>query len=272
MRNLLDFLYRYRTFGLFIVMEVFCAWLIVSYNNRYNASFLNSSNALAANISQATQNTENYFNLQEINQQLLEENERLRDQLIGSPSSYSGNDSILIRYHATKARVINNTYRRSMNFMTLDVGLKDSISPGMGVISSTGIIGQIKSVSNHFSTVISLLHRNLMVSSTLKRTSTLCTVMWDGGSPIKAEVKFVPKHIDLQVGDTVVTSDFNSVFPPGILIGIISEVKVKSEDVYYGAVLDLATDFTSLNYAYVISDDLKNEKDSLEAQITEWSE
>ncbi len=269
MRNLLDFLYRYRTFGLFIVLEVFCAWLIVSYNKRYNASFLNSSNALAANISQATQNTENYFNLLEINQQLLAENEKLREQLLSNPKSYAGSDSSRSRYHATKARVINNTYSRSMNFLTLDVGLRDSIAPGMGVISSTGIIGQVKSVSNHFSTVISLLHRNLMVSSTLKRTNTICTVMWDGSSPIKAEVKFVPKHIDLQVGDSVVTSDFNSVFPPEIMIGIVSEINVKSEDVYYGAVVDLATDFTSLNYAYVISDDLKNEKDSLEAQLAQ---
>ncbi|MBV6643163.1 MAG: rod shape-determining protein MreC, partial [Cyclobacteriaceae bacterium] len=119
-------------------------------------------------------------------------------------------------------------------------------------------------VSQNFSTVISLLHRNLMVSSTLKRTNTICTVSWDGLSPIEAEVKFVPKHIDLQVGDSVVTSDYNSVFPPGIMIGIVSEIEVKEEDVYYGARIDLTTDFTSLTYAYVISDDLKAEQDSLE--------
>ncbi|MBV6642422.1 MAG: rod shape-determining protein MreC, partial [Cyclobacteriaceae bacterium] len=140
MRNLLDFLYRYRTFGLFIVLEVLCAWLIVQYNNRYNASFLNSSNTLAASVSQATQNTENYFNLQKINRQLLEENERLKDSLINRPLIYAANDSIKARYHATKARVINNTYRRSMNFMTLDVGENAGVAPGMGVISGTGVI------------------------------------------------------------------------------------------------------------------------------------
>ncbi|XOV92314.1 MAG: rod shape-determining protein MreC [Bacteroidota bacterium] len=264
MRNLLDFLYRYRTFGLFIVLEVFCAWLIVQYNNRYNASFLNSSNVLVASVSEVAQNTENYFNLTEINKQLLEENERLKDSIISRPLIYSGNDSIQTRFNATKARVINNTYRRSMNFMTLDVGRNNGVEPGMGVISGTGVIGQIKSVSNHFSTVISLLHRNLMVSSTLKRTHTICTVSWDGLSPIQAEVRFVPKHIDLQVGDSVVTSDYNSVFPPGIMIGVVSEINVKDEDVYYGARIDLSTDFTSLTYAYVISDELKIEKDSLE--------
>jgi len=264
MRNLLDFLYRFRTFGLFIVLEVLCAWLIIQYNNRYNASFLNSSNALAASIGQATQNTENYFKLQQINRQLLEENERLKDSLINRPLIYAGNDSIKARYNATKARVINNTYRRSMNFMTLDVGQRAGITPGMGVITGTGVIGQVKSVSQNFSTVISLLHRNLMVSSTIKRTNTICTVSWDGISPIQAEVRFVPKHIDLQVGDSVVTSDYNSVFPPGIMIGIVSEVNVKDEDVYYGAKIDLTTDFTSLTYGYVISDDLKEEQDSLE--------
>ncbi len=267
MRNLLDFLYRYRTFWLFIVLEVFCAWLIIQYNNRYNASFLNSSNALAANISQAAQNTENYFKLAEINRQLLEENERLRDSIISHPYVYSGDDSIQTSYGATIARVINNSYQRSMNFMTLDVGENEGITPGMGVISGTGVIGQVKSVSEHFSTVISLLHRNLMVSSTIKRTNTICSVTWDGLSPIRAEVKFIPKHIDLQEGDTVVTSDYNSVFPPGILIGVVSEINLKEEDVYYGAKIDLSTDFTSLTYAYVISNELKSEKDSLESLL-----
>ena len=265
MRNLLDFLYRYRTFGLFIVLEVFCAWLIVKYNNRYNASFLNSSNTLAANMSQLSQNTEDYFNLKEVNQQLLDENEHLRNLLINQPINYVNTDTTNNRYQAIKARVINNTYNRSMNFLTLDIGNKNGIEPGMGVISGTGIIGQVKSVSAHFATVISLLHRNLMVSSFIDRTNTICTVQWDGISPIKASVKYIPKHIDVKVGDTVVTSDYNAVFPRGIMIGRISGLDAKAEDVYYEAEIDLSTDFTSLNYAYVITDELKQEKDSIEA-------
>ena len=265
MRNLLDFLYRYRTFGLFIVLEVFCAWLIVKYNNRHNASFLNSSNALAANVSQFSQNTENYFSLKEVNQQLLNENERLRNLLVNKPFKYVSSDTTNERYQAIKARVINNTYNRSMNFLTLDIGNENGIEPGMGVISGTGIIGQVKSVSAHFSTVISLLHRNLMVSSFIDRTNTICTVQWDGTSPIKANVKYIPKHIDVQIGDSVVTSDYNAVFPRGIMIGKISRVDAKAEDVYYEAEIDLSTDFTSLNYAYVIKDELKQEKDSIEA-------
>lgn len=269
MRNLFDFLYRYRTFGLFIVLEALCAWLIVRYNNRYNASFLNSSNTVAANISQAAQNTENYFKLAEINRQLLEENTRLKDSILSRPYIYTGYDSIQTGYKATKARVINNSYQRSMNFMTLDVGREEGVHPGMGVISGKGVIGQVKSVSNNFSTVISLLHRNLLVSSMIKRTNTICTVTWDGNSPIEAEVRYIPKHIDLNVGDTVVTSDYNSVFPPDILIGIVSEIELKEEDVYYEATISLSTDFTSLTYAYVISNDFKSEKDSLESLLEE---
>jgi len=264
MQNLLNFLYRFRTFGLFLLLEGICAWLIIAYNNRPNAAFLNSSNALVASINTLTSNTTDYFQLQEINDRLIRENQLLREQVANMSLQHFAPDTTEQKYKLYRAKVINNTYRRSMNFLTLDIGARDSISPGMGVISGDGVIGQVKSVSDHFSTVTSLLHRNLLISSAIQRTNTLCTVQWDGEDPTKASLKYVPRHVPVVEGDSIVTSGYNAVFPEGILIGTVSDIHLEDNDVFYEAKVDLAVDFSSLEYVYLVDNLLKQEQDSLE--------
>ena len=133
-----------------------------------------------------------------------------------------------------------------------------------GVISKDGVIGQVKSVSDNFSTVTSLLHINLLISSSIKSSNTLCTVQWDGLSPYEAEVKYIPRHVVLQEGDSVVTSGYNSVFPPEVMLGTISAVNLTDRDAFYEARIKLSTDFTSLVHGYVVEHHQKEELDSLE--------
>ncbi|WP_258102709.1 rod shape-determining protein MreC [Marinoscillum sp. MHG1-6] len=267
MRNLLNFLYRFRTFGFFLLLEAVCAWLIISYNQRVNASFLNSSNFLAANINLAASNTSDYLSLSRVNEQLLKENTFLRNELarIVLDSTHVQKDSIQ-QFEYIQTKVISNTFQRSQNYFTLNAGSGSGLEPGMGIISSSGVVGRIKSVSQNFATGISLLHRNLMISSSIKRSNTLCTVQWDGASPYEAELKFIPRHIPLIEGDSIVTSGYNAVFPSGIFIGTISSFELDQKDAFYQAKVKLGVDFTSLDYAYVIKNNLAVEQDSLETQ------
>lgn len=266
MQNLLYFLYRFRTFGLFLLLEGICAWLIIGYNNQPNAAFLNSSNRLVAGINTLTSNTGDYFQLKTINDQLIRENLLLREQLANVSLGLVEIDSSVRKYNLFKAKVINNTFQRSMNYLTLDVGSKDQVFPGMGVIGGEGVVGQVKSVSGNFATVTSLLHRNLMISSSVKRTRTLCTVQWDGNSPLEASLKYIPRHIPITIGDTIVTSGFNAVFPENIPIGTISEYQLEDNDVFYEAKISLAVDFSSLEYVYLVQNVMKAEQDSLETE------
>lgn len=293
MQNLLYFLYRFRTFGLFLLLEVICAWLIISYNNRPNAAFLNSSNALIASINSFTNTTSSYFNLQQVNQQLMEENLALREELTNLQQvsyrrriptladstliidSVVVNDTSIVtlkipeipieeRFNFFKAKVINNTFRRSMNYITIDMGLKDSIAPGMGVITSAGVVGQVKSVSNHFATITSLLHRDLLVSGAVKRTKTLCSAQWELEGPTEISIKFIPRHVPVKEGDTIITSGYNAVFPEGIMIGTIKSLNLAENDVFYDAKAELSVDFSSLSYVYIVRNNLRQEQDSLQ--------
>jgi len=264
MRELLDFLYERREIGLFLILEVLCFWLLVGYNRRYNASFLNSSNELAASVIQTSNNVSRYFELAEVNEQLIRENEDLRQQLfLLQQDSFARRDT-LDRYLVTTSEVISNSFNRDINFLTISGGRKDNILPGMGVISAEGVVGQVKAVSENFSTVYSLLHPNLLVSCLIKRTGTNATVQWDQESYNYASLKYVPRHISIKAGDTIITSGYNSVFPQEILVGVIEEFNVSEEMTFYEAKIKLATDFTSLSNVYVIRDLLKQEKDSLQ--------
>lgn len=264
MQQLLAFLYKYRVFGFFLFLELISTWLLTRYNRYYNASFFNSSNYIVAQAQNRRNQFQNYLNLIEVNDELAQENARLRRQLAKQLRNRSAFDSTR-QFEYIVADVINNDFQRSENYLTLNRGLNDGIKPGMGVISPTGVVGIVKSASRRFSTVTSLLHQDLMVSSELAPTKTLCTTQWHAKDPLTSALKYIPRHIPVKQGDSVITSGFNSVFPEGLLIGTVSIFTLSDESPFYDAELRLASDFTSLDLVYVIRNQWKLELDSLAA-------
>jgi rod shape-determining protein MreC len=259
------FIAKNKNTTLFLLLEIVCVWLLISFNKRYNASFLNTSGRLIGNVNQSKADLDNYFQLKEINAALLSENRKLKEVLFNSSVDSQRVDSQ--RFILQSARVIDNSFRRSKNFFTLNKGKSDGIQQGMGVISKDGIAGQVKSVSNRFSTVYSLLHPNMRVSSRVKRTNSIGTVQWDQEDFRTANLKYIPRHIDLRQGDSVVTSGFNAVFPEGILIGTVSNIYLEDYMTFYEVDIDLSTDFTALEYVYIVQDTYKEELDSLKAEL-----
>lgn len=273
MQRLFEFLYRFRAFFLFLLLEVLCGWMIVLNNTYQGAAFFNSSNALAGGIMSTTTSMSDYLNLGAVNQQLAQENAQLKSylsrlsqmQAMMDSTGFQIKDSVLYnQFEFRSAKLINNSVRRFNNFMTLDKGSDDGITPGMGVISANGIVGRVKSVSEHYATVISILHTSMSVSARISSSNTLCTVKWDGRDPLEAEVLYVPRHIKVSEGDTLVTSGFNSIYPDKTLIGIVSEVELSESDAFVKIRTKLSTDYYTLSYVYVVNNKLKQEKDLLE--------
>lgn len=268
MQLLLDFLYRFRIFGLFLFLELICFWLYFRYNRYYNAYFFNSSNQIAGSVQSFSTNSSEYLELRQVNKNLAVENAQLRQLLSNQNLKPATLRSVLKdtgQYNIVTARVVNNSVNRSSNFLTLNKGTTEGIKPEMGVVSSNGVVGKVKSVSRNYSTVISLLHQKMMVSSELKKSKTLCTIQWDALDPQEVELKYVPRHIELFIGDSIVTSGFNSIFPENILVGTVSDLDLPDESPFYEAKVRLATDFQSLEYVYVVRNRFRAEKDSLEA-------
>ena len=83
------------------------------------------------------------------------------------------------------------------------------------------------------------------------------------------QFKYIPRHVKPAVGDTVVTSGFNAIFPEGIMIGTISEVDLSPEALTYDLKVVLSQDFRKLSYVSVVKSNLKAEQDKLEEEVEE---
>jgi rod shape-determining protein MreC len=106
-----------------------------------------------------------------------------------------------------------------------------------------------------------------MVSGLLKRTGHFGTVQWKGRNPDEISFLYIPRHVKPIVGDTVVTSGYNAVFPEGIMIGTISDIKLSDEALFYELKIKLSQDFRKLSFVTVIKSQLKHEQDSIEQVV-----
>lgn len=273
MERLLNFIFEYRAFFTFLLLQTCCVWLIVENNQYQGTRYFNTSGKIAAGIISYSQGVREYFSLRQINTLLSNENAELRSKLEQRTQSIYrlefreiDDPAIINRFSYTSAKVVNNSTKYYKNFITINKGTTDGIAPGMAAISSIGAVGKVKSTSAHFSVIISLLNIDEQVSSVIKRTGNFGTVQWDGTDQRFIDLKYIPRHVKPMVGDTVVTSGYNAVFPEGILIGVIREVKLKEEAPFFDLKVELAQDFSSLAFVQIVKSSLKAEKDSLEVK------
>ena len=112
---------------------------------------------------------------------------------------------------------------------------------------------------------MSLLNLDLRISSKIKKNGYFGSLNWDGKGYQTAILNEIPLHADIQVGDTIITSGFSSIFPEGIIIGFISDFEDKSGS-FYEIEVKLSTDFKTLGNVNVIGNLLQIEKLELENQ------
>jgi rod shape-determining protein MreC len=274
MERLINFIYEYRAFFTFLLLELSCGWLVVENNQYQSTKYFNSSNRLAANILGFSQGVREYFSLRTINEELAEENAELRtdlEQMRQVSDNYHpvAQDSIKVdQYEFVSAKVIANSTNLYKNFITINRGSADGILPGMAAISNDGAVGKVKSVSQNYSVLISLLNVDEQISCVIKRTNHFGSVRWDGLHVRYSNLLFIPRHASPIVGDSVITSGYNAVFPEGITVGIIREANLKTEANFWDIRIELSQDFGRLSFVEVIKSRLKNEKDSLELITT----
>ena len=271
MRNLFLFLSRNYIFIFFILLEAVCFFLIAQNNSYQNAATLNSTNKVVSSVYSTISSVTDYLNLAENNRRLAEENAYLRTQL---PSSYF--DTTVVRNHKVdtlhhleysyiEAKIINNSTNRRNNYMTLNKGSDAGIAPEMGVITGHGIIGIVKNVSAHYSTVTSFLHTQSKVSVRFKNNNYNGSMVWDSdNSPTEATVIDIPRHVPFKVGDTLVTTTFSPYYPEGIMVGTVKSFDIDAGSNSFRIILKLSTSFNDVSYVYVVNNLLKNERKQLE--------
>jgi rod shape-determining protein MreC len=274
MKTLLRFLLTYKTLFLFILLEIVALVLIVNHNQYQRSRFLNSSNVVAGKIYEFSRAVTEYFSLKKINDDLAIENAELRNKLYALENDLSliKQDSNFFarklqaeekKYSFITAKVINASTGSYKNYITLNRGSDSRIRPGMGVINESGVIGIVSGVSKHFSVVQSLLNTSSRISAKIMNKSKTGSLIWEGRDARIALLEEVPLYIPIEVGDTVVTSGYSSIFPEGIGIGVIRSFKKENDSFYYIEV-SLFTNFNQLSYVDVIDYKYAEEQKELE--------
>ena len=270
MEKLLGLLINRRAEVLTLFLLVIGLGLTVTAETPQRVKWLSSSSKVVGSVYQIKENLENYFELKKVNKNLSEENANLRKALYQSQFEKAliegkfGNTDTLNKFIVSAAKVIKNSVIREKNLITLNKGGKEGIVQDMGVISDKGVVGVVEKTSDHFTTVISLLHSELSINASLKNTKHFGSLIWDTKIINRCILVDLPKISNIQIGDTIVTGGMSSVFPAGIPIGQVSAYSVPNNSSFYKAEVRLFNDMSNLDQVYVIKNTLKEEQVSLE--------
>jgi rod shape-determining protein MreC len=269
MRNLLRLIIRYHFFFLFLLLETVSVILIVQYNNYHRAQFVGFSKSLQGIYYETFGGIREYLSLRETNRDLYMENTLLRnriDRLLrdreASPGSHP--DSVPDRqFLHVPARIINSSVNKQFNFITLNKGSHHGIEPEMAVIAPDGVVGVVYATSGNYSTVIPMINRNFKLSAKILKNGYYGSLSWSGSGYRRAVLGDIPFHVEIEPGDTIVTSGYSAIFPEGILVGTIADFE-SSEGNFYTIGVDISVDYKNLLYVNVIRNLLREEQRQLE--------
>jgi rod shape-determining protein MreC len=270
MKNLLNFLYRNNFFFVFLFLEFICVLILIKNNGYQGSSLLNSSNRVRAKVYEAESNAKEYLLLRDENERLSKMNTFLLNRIkLGYAAlplkTYRIHDTLYKQeYEFMSGKAINSSVNRRNNYLTLNIGADQGVTNDMAVITSEGIVGIVKDVSPNFSSVMSILHKDVRVNCQLKKDASYGPLIWDGSDYRFSNLTDIPTHAKIKKGDTVITSSLSGIFPEGILVGFVENYEQKPNESFYTVKVRLSADFKKVNHVSVIKYNYKTERDSLE--------
>ena len=263
MQQILFFFIRNKNFLLFSVLFLVSIGLTIQSHSYHKNKFITSANFLSGGLYSFKSDFTGYFKLRSENNQLIEENLRIREQLeFYKKNSFLtdvDSSSILSKYHYIPAKVINNSFSKTKNKITIDEGSKKNIELDMGVITSKGIVGIINNSSNNYATIQSILNTNSQINAKLKSTNHFGSLVWNTKDPNVVQLIEIPRLAPLVIGDTIVTGGKSTIFPEGILVGTIKDFVLLDDESSYTLNVQLFNDMTNLNHVYIIQNKEREE-------------
>lgn len=272
MKEIIKLILKYHFTIIFILLEAVSFSLIVQHNNYQRTVFSGHTATFFCYISSTISDIDNYFSLKETNEKLVAENTDLRNRIENIKSALDGQENYIwgedssffdTDYRYQSARMVNSSFNKTKNYITLDKGSSDGVAKEMAVCSREGVVGIIQNTSRHYARVLPLVNTNLRVSAKLKKNGYYGSLQWDGNDYRYSYLNDIPFHVDVAQGDTIVTSGFSSIFPEGELIGFVETVNKETAN-FLTIKVKLAVDFKKISDVYVVANLNKREKLELE--------
>ena len=280
MHDFIERITAYVHWALFLLLEVFSGFLLFQYNHYQGSVWFTQANIVAAQVHEWEAEVLSYMRMPAENAALVRRNiilqhnlDVLRHELatypqplskgMGEKKSSPLGELEEASFSLIPAKIIDNSVRKRDNVLVIDKGSEDGVAPEMGVVSGTGVVGIVNAVTPHHALVMSILNSHSSISCRLRGTEYFGYLKWKGGRPLRASMDDVPRHAHIKKGDVVETSGFSAVFPAGIFLGKVAEIKNSSDGLAYELEILLSTDLANLRHVSVINNPSKAELDSL---------
>ena len=201
-------------------------------------------------------------NLRKINAELMIQLSELREQGIINRElkgmlGYKDTSSLPI----VAATIVSRSLSLTQNTITIDVGTKKGIKPGMPVISYKGLVGIIQTCSDGFSIARTLKNVDLKITVKNEKNRQNGIMKWDGE---RLMIVDVPKAYDFDVGDRIVTSEMSSIIPVPIPVGIVSKVEEEQTGLLNRIEISPFEEVLTVEHVFVIKLIENDEKKNLE--------
>lgn len=203
--------------------------------------------------------------LKEENAKLKSENDMLQKQINENKGMQSENDELRQMLDLKKSQTDLTLIAASVaakdpsgwySSFTIDKGSKDGIGEDQPVVNaSRNLIGRIGRVGDNWAEVVTIIDPQASVGGMVKRSRAIGVI--EGNSELRYENKcrfgYLSRDTDIVAGDYVETSGQGGIYPRGLIIGIIDEVKDDSSTMSRTATVKLCADPSKVNDVFVIS-------------------
>jgi rod shape-determining protein MreC len=132
----------------------------------------------------------------------------------------------------------------------VDRGSRHGVEPGYPVITPNGVVGVITATSSHAAKTMLLLDRQSSVDALVQRSRARGVLRGIGRD--RLEFEFVVRSADVVVGDEVVTSGLGGIYPKGLRLGRVAELRDAGGRLTRIAMIDPAVDLGQLEQVFVM--------------------
>jgi rod shape-determining protein MreC len=201
--------------------------------------------------------------LRELNVTLSDEASRLRE---ASLENIRLRRLLELREHSPNRYVAANVVAKNLqllrNTITLDAGSDRGIAVNMPIVTDAGLVGRVVGVSPGYAVGQIMLNKEFRASAKVQRGRVDGIIAWEGGDRVR--LKNVAKTLDVDQGDVVITSEYSSIYPPGIRIGIVAGIRQDPSSLFQNIDIAPAVDFARLEEVFVIVANPDSERTALE--------
>jgi rod shape-determining protein MreC len=149
----------------------------------------------------------------------------------------------------TAAEIIGAAASPDFRTLTIDKGARDGLRPDMAVIAPQGVVGRLVRPSARAAKVQLLIDRNAAAGVLIERTRAQGVVVGSGED--RLQMQYVSEASDLAIGDIVVTSGIDGIYPKGLVVGRVELVE-KNGPAFKRVVVRPAVDFSRLEEVLVV--------------------